>query len=150
MYIYTHVFVFSYTHILYIIYNYMILYVILWSVTCMSLYSLHQKKNSCSGWTHKKLIEENYELQMKLSGAGRNSNHCRDPPSTKNPPWLMAVDPPQNCCLKCQLRGYLVNLQDTYLVTHTHTNHLIPMAYRNIICVYMHLLCIQPIWFRPW
>ena len=38
----------------------------------MSLYYLHRKKNSFSGWTHKKLIEENYELQMKLSGAGRN------------------------------------------------------------------------------
>ena len=24
---------------------------------------------NCSRWTHKKLIEENYELQMKLSGA---------------------------------------------------------------------------------
>lgn len=27
---------------------------------------------NCSRWTHKKLIEENYELQMKLSGAGQN------------------------------------------------------------------------------
>ena len=26
--------------------------------------------SSLPGWTHKKLIEENYELQMKLSGAG--------------------------------------------------------------------------------
>lgn len=36
---------------------------------------------NCSRWTHKKLIEENYELQMKLSGAGQkdvfdNADFC--------------------------------------------------------------------------
>ena len=32
-----------------------------------------------AGWTHKKLIEENYELQMKLAGGMGGMNSCDKP-----------------------------------------------------------------------
>ena len=152
IYIYVHYFLCFHIHIYYISYIAIWFFMSFYDNLLVCLCILYIKKNSCSGWTHKKLIEENYELQMKLSGAGRN----HETPTAgvgssldQKAPWLMAVYSAK-LLPKMPVKG-LFSESSGHIFSDTHTQTIWFPWHIRISYVYICIfLCIQPIWFRFW